>query len=78
MSGFNCAIIGRNISRKHKLGLFQIPTKGDEYSTLWGNKLVAIITRGRVIDNGLKGQIERRTLYILNRERRHLNRLFNF
>ena len=58
MPGSNCAIIGCSISRKHKLALFQIPTKDDEYSTVWRNKLVAIIT---------KGQIERRMLYICER-----------
>ena len=40
------------------MALFQIPTKDDEYSTVWRNKLVAIIT---------KGQIERRMLYICER-----------
>ena len=64
MPGSNCAIIGYNIARKHKLALFQIPTKDDEYSILWRNKLVAIISRDRVIDASLKGQIERRMLYI--------------
>ena len=64
MTGSNCAIIGRNTLRKHKLVLFQIPAKDDEYSTLWRNKLVAIITRDRVTDARLKEQIERRTLYI--------------
>ena len=67
MPGSNCAIIGCSISRKHKLALFQIPTKDDEYSTVWRNKLVAIITRDRVIDAGLKGQTERRMLYICER-----------
>ena len=64
MPGSNCTIIDCNVSRKHKLALFQIPTKDDEYSTLQRNKLVAVITRDRVIDAGLKGQIERRMPYI--------------
>ena len=64
MPGSNCAIIGCNISRKYKLALFQISTKDDEYSTVCRNKLVAIITRDRVVDAGLKGQIERQMLYI--------------
>ena len=67
MPGSNCTIIGCNISRKHKLALFQIPTKDDEYSTLWRNKLVAIITRDRVTDAGLKEQIEKRKLYFCER-----------
>ena len=46
------------------MALFQISTKDDKYSTVCRNKLVAIITRDRVVDAGLKGQIERQMLYI--------------
>ena len=49
------------------MALFQIPTKDDEYSTVWIKKLVAIITRDRVLYAGLKGQIERGMLNICKR-----------
>ena len=37
--------------------------KDEEYVTNWRNKIVAVITRDRVIDGNLKRQIENRTLH---------------
>ena len=53
--------------KEAQIGIIQISTKDDEYSTVCRNKLVAIITRDRVVDAGLKGQIERQMLYICER-----------
>ena len=46
------------------MGIFQIPTKDDEYSREWREKLVDIITRDRVVDEDWKRQIKNRNLFI--------------
>ncbi|XP_065654860.1 uncharacterized protein LOC136081473 [Hydra vulgaris] len=68
MPGANCAIFGCSVSRNHVgLSIFRIPTKDDEYSANWRQKLISVITHDRVIDKGLKAQIEKRNLYICER-----------
>ena len=64
MPGANCSILGCSTSRKTKgIAIFRVPTGDDDYSKNYRQKLVDIITRDRVIDQQLKGQIERRTLH---------------
>ena len=69
MPGANCAIFGCPVSRNHiGLSIVRIPTKDDEYSINCGQKLLNIVTHDRVIDKGLKSQIEKRNLYICERQ----------
>ena len=43
MSGANCAIFGCTVSRNHVgVSIFRIPTKDDEYSINWRQKLLNI------------------------------------
>ena len=64
MPGANCAIFGCSTSRKTKgLAIFRVPTGDDEYSKTWRERIVNIITKDRVIDKGLKNQIDKRTLF---------------
>ena len=64
MPGENCSIFNCHSSRAAPgISFFRVPTKDDEYSTNWRNKIVAVITRDRVIDGNLKRQIKNRTLH---------------
>ena len=64
MPGENYSIFNCHSSRAAPgISFFRVPTKDDEYSTNWRNKLVAVITRDRVIDGNLKRQIKNRTLH---------------
>ena len=64
MSGANCAIFGCPVSRNNVgLSILRISTKDDEFSINWRQKLLNIVTRDRVIDKGLKSQIEKRNFY---------------
>ena len=68
MPGAYCSIFGCPVSRNHVgLSMFRIPTKDDECSINWRQKLLNIVTRDRVIDKGLKSQVKKRNLYICNR-----------
>lgn len=65
MPGSNCAIFGCHNSGANKgISFFKIPTKDDDYSTEWRNKIVNIITRDRIIDKNLRKQIDNRTLSV--------------
>ena len=66
MVGSHCSIDGcSNSSNKTKgLGIFLIPTKDDEYNKNWSHTLVQIITKDRVVDNQLREQITKRSLFI--------------
>ena len=64
MPGANCAIFGCSTSRKHKISIFRVPTKDDEWSKEWRRKIVAVITRDRVVDSNLKRQIDNKALYV--------------
>ena len=71
MPGSNCSIYGCAMSTKkgkeQDIAMFGIPKKDDDYSVKWREKLVAIITRDRVVDESLRRQIQNRTLHICER-----------
>ena len=46
-----------------EISFFRVTTKDDKQSTNWGSNIVTVITRDRVIDGDLKGQIKNRTLH---------------
>ena len=53
--GENCSNFHCHISRAAPgISFLRIPTMGNEYTTNWRNKIVAVITRDRVIDGNLK------------------------
>ena len=65
MPGAYCSIPGCTTSRRSKgVAIFRIPTKDDDYSVNWRNKLVRIITEIREMNESLQRQIDRRTLHI--------------
>ena len=65
MPGANCSIYDCSISRRNPgVAIFRVTRGKDEYNTEWRKKLVNIITKDRVIDPGLKAQIEKQNLYI--------------
>ena len=72
MVGCNCSIYGCTESRnKTKIfGFFKIPSKDDDYSKEWREKLIDIITRDRVVDSQLKQQIQKKNLFICERHYR--------
>ena len=74
MVGCNCSIYGctesRNKTKNLKFGFFKIPTKDDDYSKEWREKLIHIITRDRVVDSQLQQQIQKRNLFICERHYR--------
>ena len=61
---------------------FSNSQKDDDYSKNWREKLIDIITRERIVDADLKGQIKRRTLFICEKHyaQNQINRrkLFQF
>ena len=64
MPGENWWIFNCHCSRvAPEISFFRVTTKDDKHSTNWGNNIVAVMTRDRVIDGDLKGQIKNRTLH---------------
>ena len=49
MSGANCAIFVCSKPRKHKIAIFEVPTKDDEYNTD-GRNIIDFNTTDRVTD----------------------------
>ena len=65
MPGANCSIFGCNSNRKNtKIGILKVPSGDDEFNKKWREQLVDIVTKDRVIDAGLRVQIEKRTIRI--------------
>ena len=65
MPGANCSILNCNTSRKHKgISIFKVPSEDDDFNKQWRENLVKIITKDRVIDASLRGQIENKTLHV--------------
>lgn len=65
MPGANCSIFGCSTSRRTTgISIFCIPQGNDEYNTSWRQKLIAVITKDRVVDNKLRTQIEKRNLHV--------------
>ena len=67
MSGVNYSIMGCHVSRRSKckgLSIFKVPSGDSEFETTWRNKLIAVVTRDRVIDSKLKEQINKNRIYI--------------
>ena len=67
MPGVNCSILGCLVSRRAKykgLSIFKVTSGDSEFETSWRNKLIAIVTRDRVIDAKLKEQINNKNIYI--------------
>ena len=59
--------MGCLVSRRAKykgLSIFKVPSGDSEFETTWRNKLIAIVTRDRVIDAKLKEQINNKNIYI--------------
>ena len=46
------------------IAIFKVPSGDDDYNKAWRDKIVAIITRDREINPGLKRQIEAKTLHV--------------
>ena len=65
MVGSNCSIYGCPNSRKKTkgLGIFQIPTKDDEYSKNWRNALVQITTKDMEVDDQLRELLAKRSFH---------------
>ena len=60
----NCSIFNWRCSRAApRISFFEVPTKDDEYSKNWRNKVIAFITRDRVIESNLKRQIKNQPLH---------------
>ena len=73
MPGANCSIFGCSTSRKSKgISIFRVPTGDDDYNTKWREKIVNIITKDRLINESLKTQIERKSLYTCELKSVHL------
>ena len=66
MVGSNYSIHGcSNSKNKIKgLGIFRVPTNNDKYNKKWCDNLVQISTRDKVVDNQLREQIAKRSLYV--------------
>ena len=70
MPGDNCSIYGCTVSRrsKHKgIAIFKIPTGDTDFEKKWGEKVISIITRDRVVDAALRERINCRKLFICQR-----------
>lgn len=70
MPGANCSIYGCSVSRRPEykgLSLFKVPAGKSDFDKNWRDKLISIITKDRVIDNSLRGQIEKCNLHICQR-----------
>ncbi len=65
MPGTNCSIFGCNSNQKNtKIGIMKVPSGDDEYNNKWRKELKNIVTKDRVIDAGLRTQIEKCTIRI--------------
>ena len=70
MPGDNCSILGCPVSRSRKykgIGIYKVPSGDSEWETKWREKLVAIVTRDRVVDSALKEKIANKRLFICQR-----------
>ena len=68
MPGENCAIYGCSTSRRHEgISIFKVPKANNDVNKSWGDELINIITKDRVIDAPLRKRIELRKLYICER-----------
>lgn len=68
MPGENCAIFGCSTSRRHKdISIFKVPLPNSDFNKTWGEKLINIITKDRVIDKQLRKRIDTFKLYICER-----------
>ena len=66
MPGDNCSIYGCPVSRSKKykdIGILKVPSGKDDYSVNMREKLTAIITRDREIDDFLRGRIKKESIY---------------
>ena len=58
MPGANCSIYGCPISRGNKgVTIFKVPVPNSDFNKEWRNELINVITKDRVIDDGLKRRI---------------------
>ena len=70
MPGDNCSIYGCSVSRRSQykgIPLFKVPSGEGEFETSWRQKLIAVITKDRVIDGPLKARINNKKLFICQR-----------
>ena len=70
MPGDNCSIYGCSVSRRSQykgISLFKVPSGEGKFETSWRQKLIAIITKDRVIDGTLRAQINKKKLFICQR-----------
>ena len=59
MSGENCLIFNwHGSSAAPGISFFTVPTKDDEYSINWRNKIVAVTTRDRWSEGNLKDKLK--------------------
>ena len=72
MVGSNCSIYGCSNSRNKTKGyeIFRIPTENDQYSNNRRNALVQITTKDRVLDDQLREQLAKISLYICEKHYR--------
>ena len=64
MPGDNCSILGWSTSRATPgVALLGKPKNDDEYNVNWRKNIVDMITKIRVVDAGLKRQIEKKSLH---------------
>ena len=65
MPGVNCSIFGCGTSRKHVgVGIFRIPAETDDLSKETRQAWINVITKDRVVDEILRGQIDSGMLYV--------------
>ena len=67
MTGGNCSIFGCNTSGRIEFAgtsLLRVTKGKDPFSTQWREKLIAVITKHRVVDERLKEQIRKVNLFI--------------
>lgn len=69
ISGINCAIQGCHVSRRSKykdIGIFKVQSDDSGFETNWRNKLVATVSRDRVVDATLRKHEVNEYLYVSN------------
>ena len=67
MTGENCSIFGCNSSNRIEFAgtsLFRVTKGKDPFGTQWREKLIAVITKHRVVDEKLKDRIHKVNLFI--------------
>ena len=65
MPGANCSIFGCTTSRYRKgISVFKVPIGDDTFNKNWRDQLVNIVTKDRKVNDGLKQQIQKRTIHI--------------